>query len=132
MAIWYAIEKQSRWFVCLVVSRGNNVVYAVDTGAKARTDAWHLQQATIQDRILVTFDERDFRYLHKLWTSLRTFEVMTRKHAGILTATKQLEPSAWLPTLEELLTTESDLAGRMLIWSPARAEWREHDWRPEE
>ena len=132
MALLYADEDLSREFVDLLDARGHDVVYAVDTGAKARTDAWHLQQAAVQDRMLITFNERDFRYLHRLWTSLRIFEVMTRKHAGILTATVQLEPSAWLPTLEELLITESDLSGRMLIWSPTKTEWREDAWRPEE
>lgn len=132
MALLYADEDLSREFVDMLDGRGHDVIYAVDTGATARTDAWHLQQAAIQGRTLITFNERDFRYLHRLWTSLRIFEVMARKHAGILTATAQLEPSAWLPTLEELLITESDLSGRMLVWSPTKAEWREDAWRPEE
>ena len=132
MALLYADEDLSRKFVDILDGRGHDVVYAVDTGATARTDAWHLQQASVQDRVLITFNERDFKYLHRLWTSLRIFELMTRQHAGILTATAQLEPSAWLPALEELLTTDPNLSGKMFIWSPTKAEWREDAWRPEE
>ena len=132
MALLDADEDQSRELVDLLNRNDHDVKYAVDIGARGRTDAWHLQQASIQNRILVTFNGSDFRYLHKLWTSLRTFEVMMRKHAGILTTPKQLEPGAWLPALDKLLTTDPDLSGKMFMWHPTKAEWREDAWRPEE
>ncbi len=132
MAHLYVDEDVSREYVVALESSGHDVAYAVDEGESARSDAWHLHQAAIQGRTLITFNERDFRFLHRLWTSLKTFDVMEREHAGILTATRQLEASAWLPALEELLIGNQELPGRMLVWSPTRAEWREDDWRPED
>lgn len=132
MARLYADEDISREYVVALENRGYDVVYAVDEGESARSDAWHLYHAAVQSRTLITFNERDFRFLHRLWTSLRTFGVMDRAHAGILTTTKQVEASAWLPALEELLIGNQELPGKMLVWSPTRAEWREDDWRPED
>jgi hypothetical protein len=108
----------------------HRAVLARDVG-QGRTDAWHLATASKQQRVLVTFNERDYKYLHRLWTLLRIFGLFSRKHAGILTTTGQLEPNAWVPAIENLLRTNQPTQERMWIWKPARGEWQEDDWRPE-
>jgi hypothetical protein len=109
---------------------GHRSALARDVGP-GRTDAWHLTTAAKQQRILVTFNERDYRYLHRLWTSLRIFGLFSRKHFGILTATKQLDPVTWVPAIHSLLETGQETQERMWIWHPTHEEWREDAWRPE-
>lgn len=108
---------------------GHNVRLAVEAGA-GLTDAWHLQQASVENRILVTFNDRDYRFLHRVLTTLWVFQAFRGRHAGILTSTRQLEATAWLPALNDVLARESELGGRMLTWHPSTSEWREDDWRP--
>ncbi|MCI0777237.1 MAG: hypothetical protein J4N95_03570, partial [Chloroflexi bacterium] len=91
----------------------------------------HLTTASKRQRILITFNLRDYRYLHRLWTSLRIFGLFSRKHFGILTATGQLEPNAWVPAINDLLGTGQPAEERMWIWSPSRGQWSEDEWRPE-
>ena len=110
---------------------GHEVLVAGERGAR-QSDPWHLQRASTERCILLTFNASDFRYLHRLWTSLRLFHVMSTDHAGIVTATAQLEPSVWLPAIDALLTTEEELTGRMLVWHPSKQEWHEDKWRSEE
>jgi len=112
-------------------SIGHDVRFAAEVGA-ARSDLWHLRQASIDRRVLITFNERDFRQLHRLWTSLRTLELMDSPHEGILTATAQVGSNAWLLEIDQLLAIQPELVGRMLTWHPAKQEWREDRWRPEE
>lgn len=129
MARFYLDEDLAN-FVAPLRDDGHDVLFAGQSGA-GRTDAWHVQRASVEQRVLVTVNERDFRYLHRLWTSLRAFAVLRTDHAGILTATAQLEPTAWLPALHELLVAEPELTRRMLVWHASKQEWREDAWRPE-
>ncbi len=132
MALLCVAEDLSREFVDLLAARGHDVVYAVDSATTGRTDAWHLQRASVEQRILITFNDRDYRFLHRLLTTLWVFQAFRGRHAGIVTATAQVEPSVWLPALDELLVGEQELTGRMIVWHPSRREWREDAWRPEE
>jgi hypothetical protein len=116
-------------FVSPLREAGHTVQFAGDTGP-GRTDAWHLAMASKQQRILVTFNEQDYRYLHRLWTSLRIFGLFSRRHAGILSATAQLESTIWIPELNRLLQ-DQPMAERMWVWHQAKGEWREDKWRPE-
>ncbi len=127
MVLLYVDEDQSREFVELLRARGHDVAYPPETGAAGRTDAWHRQRASVEQRVLITFNDRDLRFLHRLWTSLRVVHAVGTRHAGILTSTAQLAPSSWLPAVSELLASGLPLAGRMLIWRPSPAEWREDD-----
>lgn len=130
MANLYIDEDLSN-FVSPLQEAGHTVHFAGEVGP-GRTDAWHLAKASREQRTLITFNERDYRYLHRLWTSLRIFGLFSRRHSGILTATAQLEPNAWVPELNLLLKADQQMAERMWIWHPAVAEWREDKWRPED
>lgn len=108
--------------------------HTVQVGGEAgpgRTDTWHLVQAGRLGRVLLTFNDRDYRFLHRLWTSLRIFGLFSRRHGGILCATAQLEPNVWIPELNALFDSEQPIEGRMLTWHEAQQEWREDKWRPE-
>ncbi len=129
MATLYLDEDLAN-FVQPLQDGGHQVELARDVGP-GRSDAWHLTTASKRQRILITFDLRDYQYLHRLWTSLRIFGLNSRKHFGILTATGQLEPNAWVPAIDSLLRTDQPTAERMWIWSPSRERWREDQWRPE-
>ena len=109
---------------------GHGVTLANEVGP-GRTDVWHLNRAARDGRILISFNERDYKYLHRLWTSVWSLGIFSRLHAGIITATAQLEPDVWMPAIEQILRDDPKLAGRMLIWSQASLRWREDDWRPE-
>ena len=125
------IDEDLANFVSPLRADGHDVLFAREKGAH-RSDAWHLYQAAIERRVIITFNERDFRYFHRLWTSLRVFELMRTQQAGIVTATAQLEAKVWVPALHQLLIAEVELPGRMVVWHPSREEWREDRWRPEE
>jgi len=124
------LDEDLTHFVQPLRDTGHTVILARESGP-GRTDAWHFATASKQQRILLTFNERDYRYLHRMWTSLRTFGLLSRRHAGVLTATAQLEPSAWVPAINDFLKTGQPVEERMWIWYPATAEWREDKWRPE-
>jgi hypothetical protein len=130
MARFYLDEDLAN-FVAPLRDDGHDLLFAGEAGAR-RPDPWHLQRASVEGRIFLTFNERDFRYLHRLWTSLRAFAVLRTDHGGILTATAQLEPRVLLPALRDLLAAQQELKGRMLVWHPARQEWREDRWRPQD
>jgi hypothetical protein len=110
---------------------GHNIVHARDVGP-GRTDTWHLAAASRQQRIFVTFNDRDYRYLHRLWTSLRVLGLLSRKHSGILSVTAQLEPSAWVPAIASFFDEGKPVHERMWTWHPAIPEWREDRWKPED
>jgi len=119
--------------VAVSLTQTHDVFYVESSAARSRTDAWHLRQASIESRVLITLNHKDFRFLHRVWTSMRLFAPIHTRHGGILTATrapKSQEP--WLAALESMLTGDEDLAGRLLVWHPASNEWREDDWRPDD
>ena len=109
---------------------GHNIRLANEVGP-GRTDVWHLNRASRDGQILVTFNERDYKYLHRLWTSVWSLGIFSRLHAGIITATRQLEPDLWIPAIDQLLREDAKMNGRMLVWSQAAQRWREDDWRAE-
>ena len=129
MATLYLDEDLAN-FVQPLRDGGHQEGLARDVGP-GRTDAWHLATASKQQRILVTFNRLDYQYLHRLWTSLRIFGLFSRKHFGILTATAQLEPNAWVLAIDSLLEADQPTQERMWTWHPAQEQWREDAWRPE-
>lgn len=109
---------------------GHQVRLASDAGP-GRTDVWHLNRAAHDQRILITFNYRDYRYLHRLWTSVWSLGIFSRLHGGIISATRQLDADVWIPTIDRLLREDANVRGRMLTWHEAAQSWREDDWRPE-
>ena len=132
MARLYIDENLAGQLVSDLRDLRHEVAFAGDIG-QGRTDAWHFREALNQKRVLITLDKGDFRYLHRLWTALRTLAVIEQVHAGILAAvqTREFAHPNWLAALNEKLTVPEDLAGRMSIWHPTSG-WHEDDSRPED
>lgn len=118
-------------FVDQLRAIGHDVLFGLEHGGQRRTDAWHFREAVEQDRILLTFDRGDFRWLHRLWTTLHTFHLVEKAHAGILAATRVVTPQDWLPELEPRLADPSSLVGRMFAWHPDTGSWYPDPWRLE-
>src|SRR5438874_11380131 len=93
------------------LSSQHDVMYSAHSSAKHITDAWHLQFASVEQRVLLTHNASDFRFLHRVWASMRAFLAVHTRHAGILTTAGQVTPAAWIPALRDMLSAGDDLAG---------------------
>lgn len=93
------------WFYDRYRESGHDVLFAGDVGRKGRADAWNFRQALEEQRILITFNRRDFEYLHKLWTTLVILGTARVHHSGIITSapTKTFTPTEWLPAVLDIL-----------------------------
>lgn len=127
------VDEQLGNFVTPLQQAGHDVVFAGDTGRSGRTDAWHFREALEQQRVLVTYNRRDFEYLHQLWTSLRTLRVVQASHSGVLTCAseKDYTPTDWLPELVARLRT-TVARGHLLRWIPMNQVWRVDQTREDE
>ena len=78
--------------------REHDVIAATEEGRRGRTDTWHFREALEDQRIILTWDKRDFEYLHRLWTTLRIMGVVTTGHPGILTkeAPRSFREADWI------------------------------------
>jgi hypothetical protein len=121
-------------FVQRLHAFGHDVAFGPDIGGRSRTDVWHFRQALTEGRILLTFNTSDFRYLHRLWTTLRILDVVQTGHAGILTTegAKGYTPHEWLPVVQARLEIQDDLRERMFVWHPPTQRWEEDAWKPED
>jgi hypothetical protein len=115
---------------------GHDVLVTGFPPRAARTDAWHFREAANEGRVIVTLNRSDFLYLHQLWTSLRTFRLVTSHHAGILTAIQSAywTRDEWLGAIRVKLQQPDALIGRMAAWlrSSSDERWLWEQWRPDE
>jgi hypothetical protein len=120
--------------VCLGLQGDHDVYYVADhDDARSRSDAWHFRQASSGARTLITINHADFRFLHRVWTSLRFFGVVAGSHSGILTTTRSPRNTArLLSAMSDRLAIGDILADRFLVWHSDRDEWREDPWRPDD
>ena len=131
MARLYVDADISRDFVQALRAAGHDVAYAVDSAPEGRSDALHLAWAAMEERILLTFNKRDYQFLHRTLTTLLVFRVSQYSHAGILTSTSQLGAKDWAAEVNRLLQVGEPLSGRMFVWSQVKQSWSEDAWRPE-
>jgi uncharacterized protein DUF5615 len=108
----------------------HDIVFVTETKHREHSDAWHLMQATLEGRVLLTFNHTDYKFLHRVWTSAFNFDIDKRTHGGILTATRTVTAEAWLPALQRVFGGR-DLAGRLHLWHEKTDKWAEDAWRPE-
>lgn len=118
------LDEHMQNFAQQLSDEGHDVLFCVDEGGEGRTDAWHFRQAVDAGRVLLSFNRSDFQFLHRLWTTLRTWNVVQTAHAGILTATRVLAPSEWLPVLHTRLE-----ASEPLTESPDTTVWHQDGWK---
>lgn len=94
--------------------------------ARGRSDADHLQRAVRNRAVLVTYNIKDFQYLHRLWKTLYAWGQCAQSHGGILGA------SAAVP-VEELAAeilgflmkgAPPPLDNTMYVYVQATKQWR--------
>lgn len=109
----------------------HDVYYPQELGDKGGSDSWHLREAARLRRALVTVDYRDFRFIHRVLTTVWNFDVLEAAHNGILTVTHQPDFDEWLRAIEELVARRTEFSGRLFVWNTHTRNWDEDDWRPE-
>lgn len=124
----YADEDVERAIVTALRAT-HDVLSVVETAYRRRSDAWHLKRASDEQRVLITFNVSDYRFLHRVWTTL-FINGIGNLHHGILTVPKTLKAAAIEP-IAAVLDSPRDFTGRFLFWNPVVQDWAEDAWRPE-
>lgn len=73
-------DSMRRALVVALQARGVDVQTALDAGLIARPDEEHLQHATVEQRVLYSFNIADYCRLHSAWLTAG------KNHAGIVLA----------------------------------------------
>ena len=111
----------------LLSAEGIQVQLAKDTLPLGTDDATHLKQCADNALIMVTQNRKDFQRLHWLWSTLLSWNVVDKPHAGILTIVGQqtpVLPQEWAPPIVNLiLNRSSPILGAMFMWRPSTREW---------
>ena len=114
---------------------GHDVISVVeDESRRSKTDAWHFREAVSGGRVLITWNRRDFQYIHRLWTTLETLRQVGQRHPGVLTAdaVRDYRREDWIPTVHDKLSSPDPLAGRLWVWVSSENRWVEDRTQPEE
>ena len=127
----YIDEDVSREVVT-ALEDAHDVTYSAHAEHKSKTDAWHLQQASVEQRVLLTHNASDFRFLHRVWTTMRAIHAVASRHAGILATSGNVPTEQWIGALRVRLSGNEDFGGRLLIWDGANERWLEDKWRPDD
>jgi hypothetical protein len=83
---------------------GHDVLTVQEAGEQGGDDARVLAYATSLDRIVLTFDRRDFQRLHRT----------NPAHAGIVSCTWDADSDALATRIDQAVTTAGSLAGQHL------------------
>ncbi|MHB8377889.1 MAG: DUF5615 family PIN-like protein [Dehalococcoidia bacterium] len=127
----YIDEDVSREVVT-ALEHEHDVTYSAHAEHKSKTDAWHLQQASVEQRVLLTHNASDFRFLHRVWTTMRIIHAVASRHAGVLMTSGKVSTEQWIRALRGKLSVGEDFGGRLLIWDGANERWLEDKWRPDD
>jgi hypothetical protein len=124
----YLDENVSRTLHLLLLAAGHDVLAADLIGAKGLSDAWHLRYARRAGRVLITYNNRDFRLLRETvtyWAQDWGID-LARRHAGILVIPEPgfLTNAEAARLIEQLAAAEQSLANRLFIYK-AKVGWTE-------
>lgn len=112
--------------------RSHDCLYPQEQARKGQSDVGQLHEASRGGRILITVNDRDFRFIHRTIVTVRRFDGDVGLHSGILTVTRRPEPVPWARAIDRILRERDSLVGRFLIWHPDKDRWDEDDWRPDD
>jgi hypothetical protein len=126
----YADEDLDRQLVDRLRESHDILFVTEDANRRQKSDAWHLGQAADASRVLLTFNEHDYRFLHRVWTTSWVIGATTRRHAGIISVTRRVTPEGWIDPLLRLFDSTDDFRGRMMVWHHVGLKWDEDAWRP--
>ena len=116
MARFYLDEDTPVAVRTLLAGHGHDVVHAYDLGRRNIPDTEHLLYAAQHGQILITFNRLDFRELHRVWTALNTWSIISQHHAGILTSWGQIPALQWADLVHGLFGQDRNLDNQMLEW----------------
>ncbi len=103
MADFYLDENVDSEFASLLTARGHTVFTTAQADRLGTTDDRQLLFATDLGRILITHDERDYRFLCGLWRNLaKRWGINDAAHAGVLVIPQRL-PFPYNHTASEIL-----------------------------
>ena len=125
---FYLDEDQHGDLAGLLTARGHEAVYAPAVGRSRLPDADHFQYAAADGLTLVTFNREDFRDLHRYWTALYHWGVISRPHAGVLTAFGQIEVREWSGLLHQFAQEYQEVGNQLYYWLPRERRWAARDW----
>lgn len=128
MARFYLDENISRDAEHLLTRYGHDALHSVDLGHRAMPDPQHLFAAADDNRILLTFNRRDFELLHQFWTSLNAWGNLDRPHSGILTAVGEINDLQWANLVHAFVRQRQNLDNQMWEWRRQQQEWRRFSW----
>src|SRR5687768_18495192 len=83
IALYFDEDSMDKRIVSGLRARGIDVLTAYEAGQVPRGDEEHLEFATSQDRVLFSFNIKDFYAIHSNWLK------NGRSHAGIVVAKQQ-------------------------------------------
>ena len=128
MARFYLDENISRVTQRMLAQNDHDVVHAFDLGNRSVPDPEHLQAAARDDRILITYNRRDFRVLHQFWTALNAWGNLSQRHAGLLTSWGDIPDEPWANLVHDFVSQDPNLDNQMWEWLPRQQEWRRFGW----
>lgn len=128
MARFYLDENISREVESTLSQNAHDVVHAVDMGNQSKSDPEHLLVAARDDRILVTFNRRDFRVLHQFWTALNVWGRLDQRHAGILTSWGDIPDEPWADLVHAFVSQGRNLNNQMWEWRRQQQRWFRFGW----
>ena len=128
MASFYLDEHVSRDVQRLLALDGHDAAHAVDLGNRSRSDPEHLLAAAESGRILVTYNRRDFRELHRFWVALNTWGNLDQRHGGILTSWGDIDDLPWANLVHAFVSQGQDLENQMWEWRPQQQDWYRFGW----
>lgn len=108
----------------LLAQQGHDFVHANDLGNRGVPDPQHLLLAAAEDRVLVTFNRRDFGPLHNFWTALNIWGVMRQPHSGILSSWGQIPATEWAGIIHQFVGADAAMDNQMWEWHRQQQRWR--------
>jgi hypothetical protein len=128
MARFYLDENTPREVQLILSQYSHDVVHAYDLGHRSMPDPEHLQVAAKAGRILVTYNRRDFRELHRFWTALNAWGNLDQHHSGVLTSWGDIPDEPWANLVHDFVSQASNLDNQMWEWLPRQQQWRRFGW----
>ncbi len=103
MAHFYLDENIPRVTQRVLAQNAHDVIHAFDLGNRSVSDPEHLLVAARDARILVTYNRRDFRELHRYWTALNAWGNLAQRYVGILTSWGDVPKEQWADLVDSFV-----------------------------
>ena len=125
---FYLDEDQNGDLARLLTAQGHEAVYAPAVGRAELPDTEHFRYAAAAGLTLVTFNREDFLALHRYWTALCHWGVISQPHAGVLTTFRQIEVGEWSGLLHQFAQGYQEVGNQLYYWLPRERTWAARNW----